>query len=98
MGKIYDTQTDLTLLFETEKDLTGIAVNSILLKGINPLGAAFSYPVTIEDEKLGIVKFTVNNQQKLNIVGYWIFWIQINNNSLVSIGESSKKYVNKEGE
>lgn len=93
MGKIYDNQTDLTLIVKTGKDLTGIT--DIKIKTINPKGVNGTFIAEVEDEVSGVIKYIISEAL---VAGKWTCWAEIvDEYGLLSIGEPFIMRVNKPG-
>ena len=97
MGKIYSTQTDLTIVLNTGKNLSNIS--SALIEALTPQKFLRTFTAVVIDASKGIIQYAVTNENDFKEVGEWTVWAKIIDNSgLVSIGEASKFRVNKKGE
>jgi hypothetical protein len=97
MGKIYSTQTDLTIVLNTGKNLSNISL--ALIEALTPQKILRTFTAVVIDASKGIIQYAVTNENDFKEVGEWTIWAKIIDNSgLVSIGEASKFLVNKKGE
>ena len=97
MGKVYKSQTDLTIRLQTGKNLTGISDVSIVTK--NPNGIYRTFAANIADVVTGIIEYNIQSATDFDVAGSWILWAKvIDAGGLVSIGEPSTLKFNNQGE
>ena len=95
MGLIYKNQSSLTLKVLTYTELSG--ADTCILKYIKPSGDEGSFPLTIEDELTGILRYNVQNED-LDESGWWSFWAHIAFiDGRSSPGDPMRIFINDEG-
>lgn len=96
MGKIYSTQTDLTIKVNTGKNLAGISL--VFIEALSPSRTQKTFAASIVNIPGGLIQYSVTSENDFKEVGEWIIWAKIiNSQGLVSIGEPSKFTVYKKG-
>jgi len=96
MGLIYKNQSSLTLKVLTYIELSG--ADTCILKYRKPDGTEDRFPLTIEDELEGILRYNVQNGD-LDESGWWSFWANITFiDGRTSAGDPERVFINEEGE
>jgi hypothetical protein len=96
MGLIYKNQSSLTFKILTYTELSG--TDTCILKYRKPGGAEGSFPLGIEDETEGILRYNVQNGD-IDESGWWSFWAYITYiDGRNSAGDLTQVFVNEEGE
>jgi hypothetical protein len=95
MGKIFTSQTDLTIQLKTFKNITN--AQSVKIKYRKPNGVLGEWTANVVDATNGIIDFNAFAGQ-VDIAGSWTIWAKITDSTgLISIGEPSIFQVYKEG-
>jgi len=94
MGKIFISQTDLTIRLKTFKNIAN--AQSVKIKYRKPNGIVGEWTATIADATNGIIEFNAFDGQ-IDTLGTWNIWAKIvDENGLISIGETSTFVAYKE--
>lgn len=94
MGKIFIEQTDLTIQLKTFKNIAN--AQSVKIKYRKPNGVIGEWTANIVDETTGVIDFNAFAGQ-IDIAGNWTIWAKIvDENGLISIGETSTFLASKE--
>jgi hypothetical protein len=94
MGKIFIGQTDLTIQLKTFKNIAN--AQSVKIKYRKPNGILGEWTANIVDATNGIIDFNAFAGQ-VDIAGNWTIWAKIvDENGLISIGETATFLANKE--
>ena len=93
---IFKKQSSMSFKVLTYIEISG--ADNCILKYRKPSGEEGSFPLTIEDETEGILRYNVQNGD-LDEDGWWTFWAYITFiDGRTSAGEPVEKFINKEGE
>jgi len=96
MGRIYKNQGSLSFKVQTCIDLSGS--ETALLKYKKPDDTEGSFPLTVEDETGGVLRYNLTNDD-LDQSGWWTLWAHITFIGGKSApGEPVKIYIFEEGE
>lgn len=96
MGKVFSTQTDLTIKLNTGKNLAD--ASSVYIKYKKPDRTTGQFAAVIVDEQQGIIQYAVTGSGQIDSIGRWTFWAKVVSESgLVSIGEPTYLTINREG-
>ena len=96
MSKIYVGQTDLTIILDTKKDLTGVVTAEIAYR--KPDGSTGAFDADISDPSKGIMQYEITSASEINMNGEWTVWAKtIDGDGKVSIGEPDTFIVYLEG-
>lgn len=96
MQRIYKNQGSLTFKVHTCVDLTG--AEGCLLKYRKPDATEGTFPLTIEDELGGILRYNASTGD-LDQSGWWTLWAHITFlGGQTAPGEAVRLYVAEEGE
>lgn len=96
MNRIYKNQGSLTFKVATGIDLSG--AETALLKYRKPDETEGSFPLTVEDETAGILRYNLTGDE-LDQSGWWTLWAYVTFlGGRSAPGEAVRIYVAEEGE
>jgi len=93
MGKIYNTQTDVTIRLNTGRNISSGSLSKIGYR--TPSGDIGEWDAEIENPEEGIIYYNILSPL---IAGKWTIWAKIQNpQDLISVGEPSSFDIFNEG-
>ena len=96
MKRIYKNKSKLRIQIDTKSNLSGYVSADICCK--KPDGSIVAFSAVVKDEENGIIFYDVQNEDDLNVAGWWTFWPSVTfDDDRTACGRAVKVFVYDEG-